>query len=99
VALLPKVRAVTTARAATITAGHERRIGHLLVWLCFAILISFLSPHQNVTTTGAAALAPTSKATPPTEGSGAKPASSGASSRADVGDSPLPVVPSAGLTR
>src|ERR1022692_4760148 len=83
VALLPKARAVTTAKVATITGGQEQRINYWLVWLCFGIIMSFLSSHQPATTTGAGDSASTSNAVPPTDVRGPQPASSDANSRAE----------------
>jgi hypothetical protein len=96
VALLPKARAVTTAKVATITGSHEQRTNYWLVWLCFGIVMSFLSPHQHATTATAGDSASTSNAARPTEGRGAEAASSDANGRADLGEAIPPAAPSAG---
>ncbi len=97
VALLPKARAVTTAKVATITGGHEQRMSYWLVWLCIAIVMSLLTPHQHATTTSAGDSASTSNTTRPTEGRGAEAAPSDANRRADMSGVPLPTPPSAVL--
>jgi hypothetical protein len=76
IALLPKAGEATTAKAATIAGGRAQRNNYWLVWLCFAIAMSFLLPHQHATTTSAEDAGSTSNATPATEGSSAKPAPS-----------------------
>jgi hypothetical protein len=83
VALLPKKDGPTAAKTAKIGEGHAQRAIFWLVWLCFAILMSFLSPHQPAPATNAADSASKSKTNPPTEGSGAMPAPSDVNSRAD----------------
>ena len=83
VALLPKKDEATASKAAVIGQGHAQRAIFWLVWLCFAILMSFLSPHQPAPTTSAGDSTSKSKAIPPTEGSGAMPAPSEVNSRAD----------------
>ncbi len=84
VALLPKARVVTTAKVATIT-GHEERTNYWLVWLCFGIVMSFLSPHQHATTTSPGDSPSTSNAARASEDRGAEAAPSDANSRADTG--------------
>ena len=97
VALLPKARAATTAKVATITEGHDQRINYWLVWLCFWVMISLLSPHQRATTTSGGDTASTSNAAPPTQGKGAETVPSDASIRADMGGVRQPTPPSAVL--
>ncbi len=93
VALLPKARPVTTAKAVTITGGHGQRINYWLVWLCLGIIMSFLSPHQPATTTSAGESAPTSNAASSTEDKGTQAAPSDANDRAesDKARSPTPL--------
>lgn len=98
VALLPKTRGATTAKVATITGGPEQRTYYWLVWLCFGIVMSFLSSHQHVTTTSAGDSASTSNAARPTEGRGAEAPPSDANGRADLVDAIPPTAPSAGST-
>lgn len=98
VALLPKADETRTSKAATFARGRAQRNNYWLVWLCFAIAMSFLSPHQHATTTSAGDSASTSNATPPTEGSSAKPAPSDLDSRPDLGKVRPPTVPSVGMT-
>ena len=93
VALLPKANKATTAKAATIAGVRAQGNNYWFLWLCLAIAMSFLSPHQQTTTTSAGDSVSTSNATPPTEGSGAKPVPSDVNSRPDVGKAPLPTVP------
>jgi hypothetical protein len=84
VALLPKADKATGANAATIVAGHAQRTIYWLAWLCFAIAMSFLSPHQPAPTTSAGDSASKSRnTTPPAEGAAAKPAPSAVNSRTD----------------
>ncbi len=83
VALLPKAREATTAKAATIAGGQAQGSNYWLVWLCFAILMSFLSPHQHATSTSAGESASASNAAPPTEGARSVPAPSDVKNRAD----------------
>jgi len=83
VALLPKTDEATAAKAATIAKGRAQPTISWLVWLCFAFAMSFLTPHQPAPTTSAGASASTSNATPPTEGSSAKPAPPDVNSRTD----------------
>ena len=83
VALLPRKDEATAAKAAITVEGHAQRAIFWLVWLCFAMLMSFLSPHQPAPTTSAGASASTSNATPPTEGSSAKPAPPDVNNRTD----------------
>lgn len=95
VALLPKANKATTAKAATIAGVRAQGNNYWFLWLCLAIAMSFLSPHQQTTTTSAGDSVSTSNATPPTEGegSGAKPAPSDVNNRSDIGEAPLPTVP------
>ena len=81
VALLPKARAATPAQAATIAGVREQRKNYWLVWLCFAIVMSFLSPRPHATTPSAGDSASTSKAAPKAGGTSAKPAPSDVNSR------------------
>jgi hypothetical protein len=83
VALLPKTDEATAAKAATIAKDRAQRTIYWFVWLCFAFAMSFLTPHQPAPPTSAGASASTSNATPPTDGSSAKPAPSDVSSRTD----------------
>jgi hypothetical protein len=83
VALLPKTDEATAAKAAKIVEDHAQRTIYWFVWLCFAIAMSFLSPHQPAPTTSAGDSASTSNDTPRTEGSSAKPAPSDVNSRTD----------------
>lgn len=85
VALLPKKDESRAAKAAkaTIMENHAQRAIFWLVWLFFAILMSFLSPHQPAPTVSAGDSVSKSKAIPPTEGSGAMPAHSDVNSRTD----------------
>ena len=82
VALLPKRDEAKVAKAA-IMEGHAQRAIFWLVWLFFAILMSFLSPHQPAPTVSAGDSASKSKAIPPKEDSGAMPAHSDVNSRTD----------------
>jgi hypothetical protein len=95
IALLPKAGQATTAKVATIAGARAQRNINWLVWLCFAIALSFLLPHQHATTTSAEDAGSTSTAIPATEGSGAKPAPSDVDSQSDLGKARLPTVPSA----
>ena len=97
VALLPKARTAATTKVATTTGGHGQRMSYWLVWLCIAIVMSFLSPPQHATTTSAGDSASTSNAAPPTESSDAGPALSDANGRAAPGEVPA-AAPPAGLT-
>jgi hypothetical protein len=96
VALLPKARAVPTVKVATITEGHEQQTNYWLVWLCFGIVMSFLSPHQHATTSAGDSPSASNAATP-TERRGAEPAPSDANSRTDTAGVPAPAPPSAEL--
>ncbi len=93
VALLPKTRAATTAKTATITGGHEPRINYWLVWLCLGIIMSFLSPHQPAKTTGAGDSASTSNTTPSAKGTHAEAAPSVGNNRAGVDEAHPPPAP------
>jgi hypothetical protein len=93
IALLPKASEATTADAAKITGSRAQRNRSWLVWLCFAIAMSFLLPHQPATTTEDSGA--TSKATPATKGNDGKPLPSDVNSRSELGKAPLPTVPSA----
>ena len=98
IALLPKARAATTPKAAAIAGSRAQGNNFWLMWLCFAIAMSFLSQHQHATTTSAADATSTSNASPATKGSSAKPAPSDADSRPDSGSARPPTTPSEGIT-
>jgi hypothetical protein len=80
VALLPKAKA-SAPEPSTIAGARSQRNNYWLMWLCFAIAMSLLPPHQRAATTSAEDSTSTSNATPPSEGSSEKPASSDADSR------------------
>ena len=80
VALLPKSDKPATAKASTSAAERPQRNIFWLVWLCLAIVLSLLSPHQYGTTS-AGDSASTANAAPPMRGSSAKPEPSAADSR------------------
>ncbi len=63
VALLPKARGATTAQAASTAGVREQRTHYWIVWLLFAIAMSFLSSHKSATTPSAGDTAATSNAT------------------------------------
>ena len=90
VALLPKASKATTARAATIAGVRVQGNNYWFLWLCLAIAMSFLSSHQQATTTRAGESVSAANATSPTEGSSAKPAPPGVNGRPDAGRAPLP---------
>jgi hypothetical protein len=96
VALLPKARAVKTEKTATITADRERPKSYWLVWLCFGIVMSFLSLHQQPTTTSVEDSTLRSSAAPPPDGKSAESAPSDANNRAGLGEAILPPAPSTG---
>ncbi len=81
VALLPKAREAAPARAAPSAGVREQRTHYWIIWLCFAIVMSFLSPHRNATTPGAGKSASTSNAAPAAERGSARPAPSDVDSR------------------
>jgi hypothetical protein len=81
IALLPKASEATTAKATAITGSRAQRNSYWLVWLCFAIAMSLLLPHQHATTTSAEDSGSTSNATPATEGSSGKLAPSDGNNR------------------
>jgi hypothetical protein len=81
VALLPKAREVTTAQAASTAGIGEQRTHYWIVWVCFAIAMSFLSSHKNAATPGAVDSASTSNTAPAAERGSARPAPADADSR------------------
>ncbi len=93
VALLPKARAVTTAKVTTIAGDQKKQVNYWLVWLYIGIMMSLLTPRQHTTTTSAGDSAPTSNAAPSTEGRGLQAAPSDANNRAGLGKalSPTPL--------
>jgi len=97
-ALLPRADKTTIAKQATIAEGPTKRYSVWLMWLCFAIAMSFLIPHQQSTTTNAESPRSTSKAASVPEDIGAMPAPSDGSSRSELGKARLPAVPTAGAT-
>jgi hypothetical protein len=98
VALLPEAEEATTAKAATIPWGRAQRNIYWLVWLCFAIAMSFQSPNQPATTASVGDSASTPNASPPTDGSGAEPAPPDVYSQPDLVARRPTTTPSAGLT-
>ena len=76
IALLPKASETTVAGNATVTEGRTKRYRYWLMWLCLAVAMSFLLPHQPVTTPGADDAGDTAKAAAAPEDGIAKPASS-----------------------
>jgi hypothetical protein len=95
IALLPKAGEIAIARKATITEGRAKRYSDWLMWLCFAIAMSFLIPHRQ-TTTGAEDPGPTSRVASIPDDSGAKAASSEVNTRSELDKARLPKVPSVG---
>ena len=93
VALLPKARAETTAKVTTSTGSHNQRTNYWLVWLCFGIIMSFLTPRQPATTTAAGSSASASNTASPIERRSAEAAPSDANGRTDAGEPPLPTIP------
>lgn len=53
VRLLPQGSGAPTSAATEIAGVGTQRTNYWLVWLCFAMAVSFLSPHHQATTTGA----------------------------------------------
>lgn len=51
--LLPQGGGVATSAAAKIAGLRTQRTSYWLVWLCFAMAVSFLSPHRQPATTDA----------------------------------------------
>lgn len=98
IALLPRADKATIAKQATIAEGPTKRYSAWLMWLCLAIAMSFLIPHQQSTTTNAESPRSTSKAASVPEDIGAMPAPSDGSSRSELGKAHLPAVPTAGAT-
>lgn len=97
IALLPKAGEAAITENAPITEVRTKRYSYWLMWLCFAIAMSYLLPHQQATTTSAGDSGSTSKATSTTEGSSAKPAPSDVNTRSELGKARLPTVPSVGV--
>jgi hypothetical protein len=62
VRLLPERRESATSAAAEIAGVSAQRTNYWLVWLCFAMAISFLSPHHQAPTADAGVSASTSGA-------------------------------------
>jgi len=98
VALLPKGGENTAAKEPTITEGRTRRYGYWLMWLCFALAMSFLVPHQKGTTTAAGDPEFASKAVSAPEHSGVTSPSPDVNARAEPDKSRLPTAPSDGTT-
>jgi hypothetical protein len=98
IALLPRTGETAIAKKATIADGRIKRYSYWLMWLCFAIAMSLLMPHQQSTTTDAEDPGPTSRATSIPGDSGATPAPSNVSPRSELGKARLPTVPPAGAT-
>lgn len=95
IALLPKAGEATAGKVATMAGARAQRNINWLMWLCFAIALSFLLPQQHAKTTSAEDAGSTSSATPATEGSGAKPAPSDVDGQSDLGKAGLQKAPSA----
>jgi hypothetical protein len=99
VALLPKARVVTTATTVAISSDpkHPRNY-YWLAWLCFGIVMSFLSLHQQVTSTSVGDSTPERNAAPAADTKSAESAASDANTRARFDEATLPTVPSTGST-
>lgn len=82
VRLLPQKDGVTSA-ATEIAGVRAQRTNYWLVWLCFAMAVSFLSPHHQAPTTNADASTSTSAVAPPLTSSAANSTLPGSSGQTD----------------
>ena len=97
VALLPHTRGVTTAQAASTSGSDEPAIYSWIVWLCFVIVMSFPSLHQQAPTTSIGDSASRATAIDPKQDSVAEVARHGESDGANLGKQVPPIPLTAAL--